>query len=80
MADSEKTLYFLCMRQIQDLALRRVMVLIEILRVLEHSPCRVLNTFDEYEVQCGTQMTEQALRKYKTKQKNPNPWTLRLSR
>lgn len=50
------------------------------LRVLEHSPCRVLNTFDEYEVQCGTQMTEQALRKYKTKQKNPNPWTLRLSR
>lgn len=39
------------------------------LRVLEDSPCRVLNTFDEYEVQCGTQMTEQALRKHKTKQK-----------
>lgn len=39
------------------------------LRVLEHSPCQVLNTFDEYEVQCGTQMTEQALRKHKTKQK-----------
>lgn len=50
------------------------------LRVLEHSPCRVLNTFDEYEMQCGMQMTEQALRKHKTKQKNPNPWTVRLSR
>lgn len=49
-------------------------------RVLEHSPCRVLNTFDEYEMQCGMQMTEQALRKRKTKQKNPNPWTVRLSR
>lgn len=39
------------------------------LSVQEYSHCWELNIFDEYGVQCGAQMTEQALRKYKTKQK-----------
>lgn len=61
------------MRQIQGPCVKKGDGFDRNLRVLEHSPCRVLNTFDEYEVQCGTQMTEQALGKRKTKQKKSLP-------